>query len=58
MAHYRGAGVSFSPSFSGRSEAVGREERKVSFRGSARQSEDWTALQNIVVSLVKKAREQ
>lgn len=58
MVHYRGAGVPFSPSFRGRSEAAGREVRKVSFRGSARQPEDWTAPQNLVDSLVKNAREQ
>lgn len=30
--------------------------RKDSFRGSERQSEDWTTLQNVVDNLVKKAK--
>lgn len=58
MACYRRAGVSFSPAFPGRSEGEERKVRKHSFRGSARQPEDWKVLQNVVHSLVKKAREQ
>lgn len=53
-----GLELSSSPSFLGRSESEERKVRKDSFRGSARQPEDWTALQNIVDSLVKKARKQ
>lgn len=58
MTCYRGADASSSPSFPGRSKAEGRRVSKDSFRGSARQPEDWTALLNVVDSLVEKAREQ